>query len=307
MYHLKTNTFQIIKKEIIVILLHITFSGVKLKVKDVKIGILRIEGTNCEQESFDAFKRLGASPEFVHLKQLLNIDCNKYEKRDIFNYQCLMVPGGFSAGDYIRAGAIFAARIKSKLQKELVEFVKQEYPIMGVCNGFQVVTELGLLPGMDTIMTSIPEACLAINDSNRFECRPTLLKHENKGKCVFTSDIPKNDIRLIPSAHAEGKLLFPHDKQDKYIEELEKNDQVVFRFVDPNGKYAEYPWNPNGSVSNIAGICNHIGNVFGMMPHPERTFYKHQHPDWTEAGIDSNLGDGKAVFESVLDYICKRF
>ena len=298
---------QTVKKEILEMPLYYLLLGEKVKTKDIRIAILRIEGTNCEQESYDAFKRLGANPEFVHLKQLLNIDCNKGEKRDVFNYQCLMIPGGFSAGDYIRAGAIFAARIKSKLEKDLVEFVKQEYPILGVCNGFQVLTELGLLPGTDSIASSVPNACLNINDSNRYECRPTLLKHENNGKCVFTSKIPKNDIRLIPSAHAEGKLLFPLDKQEEHLKKLEENDQIVFRFVDPNGNYAGYPWNPNGSISNIAGICNHIGNVFGMMPHPERTFYKHQHPDWTEAGIDSNLGDGKAVFESVLDYICKRF
>ena len=280
--------------------------GEKVKTKDVKIAILRIEGTNCEQESYDAFKRLGANPEFVHLKQLLNIDCNKDEKRDIFDYQCLMIPGGFSAGDYIRAGAIFAARIKSKLQKKLVEFVKQEYPILGICNGFQVLTELGLLPGIDNIASSVPEACLNINDSNRFECRPTLLKHENNGKCVFSSKIPKNDIRLIPSAHAEGKLLFPLDKQKKCLEALEENDQIVFRYVDPDGNYAGYPWNPNGSISNIAGICNSQGNVFGMMPHPERTFYRHQHPDWTDTGLNDDSGDGRAVFESVLEYICKK-
>jgi len=278
-----------------------------LKTKDVKIAILRIEGTNCEQESYDAFKRLGVYPEFVHLKQLLGIDCNKNEIRDTFDYQCLMIPGGFSVGDYIRAGAIFAARIKSKLQKKLVDFVKQEYPILGICNGFQVLIELGLLPGIDDAVPSSPEACLYLNDSNRFECRPTLLKHENKGKCIFTSKIPKNDIRLIPSAHAEGKLLFSLDKQEDYLRKLEENDQVVFRYVDPKGNYAGYPWNPNGSISNIAGICNRQGNVFGMMPHPERTFYKHQHPDWTKTGLGNNIGDGQAVFESVLEYICKRF
>jgi len=278
-----------------------------VKLKDVKVAILRIEGTNCEQESYDSFKRLGADPEFVHLKQLLNIDCNKDERREIFDYQCIMFPGGFSAGDYIRAGAIFAARIKGELQNHLVDFVKQECPVLGVCNGFQILTELGLLPGIDKIVTSVPDACLNINDSNRFECRPILLKHENRGKCVFTSKIPKGDIRLIPCAHAEGKLLFPLDKQEEYLRKLERNDQVVFRYVDPDGNYAGYPWNPNGSVSNLAGICNHIGNVFGMMPHPERTFYRHQHPDWTQTGLDSNLGDGRAVFESVLDYICKRF
>jgi len=281
--------------------------GEKLKLKDIKIAVIRIEGTNCEQESFDAFKRLGANPEFVHLKQLLNIDCNKDEIRKISQYQCLMIPGGFSAGDYIRAGAILAARIKSKLNKDLVDFVKQEYPILGICNGFQVLIELGLLPGIDDIITQVPDACLSINDSNRFECRPTLLKHENNGKCIFTSKIPKNETRLIPSAHAEGKLLFPLDKQNDYLKKLEKNDQIVFRYVGPDGNYADYPWNPNGSISNIAGICNNIGNVFGMMPHPERTYYKYQHPNWTSTGLGDNIGDGRAIFESVLSYISKNF
>ena len=278
-----------------------------VKVKDISVGILRIEGTNCEQESYDSFKRLGAKPEFVHLKQLLGMDCTKEEKRDIFDYQCLMIPGGFSAGDYIRAGAIFAARMKSKLQKDLMDFVSQEYPILGICNGFQVLTELGLLPGSDTIISPLPQACLYLNDSDRFECRPTLLKHENNGTCVFTSKIPKNDIRLIPSAHAEGKLLFSNNNQENFLKKLEKNDQIVFRYVDPDGSYAGYPWNPNGSLSNIAGICNHIGNVFGMMPHPERTFYGYQHPNWTVKGLDNTIGDGKAIFESVLDYISHRF
>ncbi|UCF13588.1 MAG: phosphoribosylformylglycinamidine synthase subunit PurQ [Thermoplasmatales archaeon] len=278
-----------------------------MKIKNIKVGVLRIEGTNCEQESYDAFKRLGANPELLHLKQLLNIDCNKDEKRDVFDYQCLMIPGGFSVGDYIRAGAIFAARIKSKLQKNLTEFVKKEYPILGICNGFQVLIELGLLPGIDDAIPSSPEACLYLNDSNRYECRPTLLKHENNGKCIFTSKIPKNDIRLIPSAHAEGKLLFPIDRQKEYLKKLEENDQVVFRYVDPEGNYGGYPWNPNGSISNIAGICNNHGTVFGMMPHPERTFYKHQHPDWTRAGLGDLIGDGQAIFESVLDNISKRF
>lgn len=278
-----------------------------MKKSDVKVAILRIEGTNCEQESLDAFKRLGASPEFVHLKQLLHIDCTGDEKRSVFDYQIIMIPGGFSAGDYIRAGAIFAARMKSKIGKDLEKFVGEEYPMLGICNGFQVLTELGLLPGIDVTMTKVPDACLNINDSNRFECRPTLLKHENNGKCVFTSKIPKNDVRLIPSAHAEGKLLFPLEKQEEYLKKLEKNDQVVFRYVDPDGEYAGYPWNPNGAVSNLAGICNNIGNVFGMMPHPERTFYRHQHPDWVQKGLGKDIGDGMAIFESVLDYVCKKF
>ena len=278
-----------------------------MKNEDIRIAVLRIEGTNCEQESLDAFKRLGLNPEFVHLKQLLHIDCNEDEKRDIFDFQCLMIPGGFSAGDYIRAGAIFAARIKSKLQKKLQDFVEEGYPVMGICNGFQVLIELGLLPGIDNHISQIPQACLNINDSDRFECRSTLLKHENNGNCIFTSKIKKNDIRLIPSAHAEGKLLFPLDEQEQYLNKLEENDQIVFRYVDQDGNYSGYPWNPNGSISNIAGICNHSGNVFGMMPHPERSFYKFQHPNWINNNLQNNYGDGRAIFESVLNYISQKF
>lgn len=277
-----------------------------MKREEIKIGILRIEGTNCEKESFDSFKRLGVNPEFVHLKQLLGIDCEKEEKRSLFDYQCIMIPGGFSAGDYIRAGAIFAARIKSRLFKDLREYVEQEYPILGVCNGFQVLIELGLLPGIKEIISDYPKACLMTNDSNRFECRPTYLRHDNRGKCIFTKKIGKGEIRLIPSAHAEGKLVFPIGEEKKIIKEMEENDQIVFRYVDPEGNLAGYPWNPNGSVDNIAGICNYIGNVFGMMPHPERVFYGFQHPNWTRKDLTTD-GDGKAIFESTIDYIMKKF
>jgi len=276
-----------------------------VKKTDIRIAILRIEGTNCEQESFDAFERLDTNPEFVHLKQLLHVDCSKDEERNFSDFHGLMIPGGFSAGDYIRAGAILAARMKSKLQNQLDSFVENGYPILGVCNGFQVLIELGLLPGISKGISHIPQACLHINDSSRFECRPTLLKHENNGNCAFTSQISKEDIRLIPSAHAEGKLIFTGDNQQKTVKTLEDNDQIVFRYVDPKGNYAEYPWNPNGSVSNIAGICNRDGNVFGMMPHPERVFYQFQHPQWTRDHTVDDFGDGKIIFDSIIDYIQK--
>lgn len=278
-----------------------------MKREDISIGIIRIEGTNCEQESFESFKRLGANPEFVHLKQLIHVDCSKDEKRNLSDYQCLMIPGGFSAGDYIRAGAIFAARMKSKLEKELADYVNQGYPIIGACNGFQILTELGLLPGISMGLSTVPTACLHINDSDRFECRPTFLKHENKGTCVFTQTLKAGEVRMIPSAHAEGKLILSTEKPDKIVKQLEDNDQIVFRYVNDKGEYDTYPWNPNGSFDNIAGICNKEGNVFGLMPHPERVFYRYQHPDWTKTGIGNNEGDGRAIFESVLTYIEKTF
>jgi phosphoribosylformylglycinamidine synthase len=275
-----------------------------MKASHVKVCVLRIEGTNCEEESYLAFKRLGTKPEKVHLKQLTGTDVSNEEKRSLSEYQILVLPGGFSAGDYVRAGAIFAARMKSKLSGDLVEFIKSGKPVLGICNGFQILVETGLLPAMSGVMTEIPEAVLGTNDSGRFECRPTLLRKVNRGSCAFTSRISPDKISLIPSAHAEGKLMFPLDRSKKIVRELEDNDQIVFKYVDPEGNLASYPWCPNGSTDNIAGICNREGNVFGLMPHPERVFFKFTHPDWTRQ--PDGPGDGRVVFESVLDYVTKR-
>jgi phosphoribosylformylglycinamidine synthase len=277
-----------------------------MKREEIRVAILRIEGTNCEQEALECFARLGAQPEFVHLKQLLGMD---FKKTSIFSYHCLFLPGGFSSGDYVRAGAIFASRIKARLMDELEEYIKNGYPILGVCNGFQVLIELGFLPGIDGTSLN-PTACLAINDSDRFECRPTFLRYDNNGLCKLTSKINKGDIKLIPSAHMEGKLVFPPGEEHTILQKLEANDQIVFRYVDPDGELSGYPWNPNGSTDNIAGICDTTGHILGMMPHPERSFYSWQHPDWTRkdnAGHTDDEGDGRIMFESVLDYISKNF
>ncbi|MDD5503007.1 MAG: phosphoribosylformylglycinamidine synthase subunit PurQ, partial [Candidatus Thermoplasmatota archaeon] len=227
-----------------------------MKISDVKVCILQIEGTNCDQETYWAFKRLGAKPEVVHLKQLIAKDIPNEMKRSLSDYQCLMFPGGFSAGDYIRAGAIFAARMKAAMAKDVKKFIEAGYPVGGICNGFQIMVELGVLPGIGETMSHIPQAILAKNDSDRYECRPTLLKHENRGKCVFTSKMPNGAVAMIPSAHGEGKLTFPKEKEDKIVKHLIDNDQIVFRYVDPEGNYAGYPWCPNGAIYNIAGICN---------------------------------------------------
>lgn len=224
------------------------------------------------------------------------------------DYHILMLPGGFSAGDYVRAGAIWAARIKSGLKKDILKFIETGRAIGGICNGFQVLVELGLLPGFDSLMSEVPQAVLGINDSSRFECRSTFLKMENRGKCAFTSNIPVGQLLNIPCAHAEGKFMLPKDREKKLLDQLIEADQIAFRYVDPDGKYAGYPWNPNGALYGIAGICNEQGNVFGMMPHPERVFFKYQHPQWTRDIQEASAsGDGRAVFESVVKYICTRF
>lgn len=275
-----------------------------MKASKVKVCVLRIEGTNCEEESYQAFRRMGTQPEKVHLKQLIGMDVTSEEKRSLSDYQILVFPEGFSSGDYVRAGAIFAARMKSRLSEDLVDFIKSGKPVLGICNGFQVLVETGLLPAMSRVMSEYPEAVLGTNDSGRFECRPTILKKVNRSSCVFTSKISPDKLSLVPSAHAEGKLMFPLERSKQILKELEENDQIVFKYVDPEGNQAGYPWCPNGSTENIAGICNREGNVLGLMPHPERVFFRFTHPDWTR-GPDGP-GDGRAVFESVLDYVTKK-
>ncbi len=282
-----------------------------MKAEQVKVCILRMEGTNCEQETYDAFKRLGASPEFVHLKQLEGRDTNEGENRSLEDFHILMFPGGFSAGDYIRAGAIFAARLKASIKDDMVKFIEDGKAVGGFCNGFQIMVELGILPAFDSTMIEHPDAVLHANDSGTFECRPTLLKHVNKGKCVWTTKLDEGELRLIPSAHAEGKFMLPHgsqEKEDALYQRLFDEDRIVFRYADTEGDTdAAYPFNPNGSRFNIAGLTNDKGNVFGMMPHPERVFFRNTHPDWLRNRIGPSEGDGRSVFESVIEYVMENF
>jgi len=277
-----------------------------MNASDVRVCVLRIEGTNCEEETAAAFHKVGASPEKVHLKQLLH-SCPSDMQRDLEDYDILALPGGFSAGDYVRAGAIFAARMRSALSSEVEAFVSAHKPVIGICNGFQILVELGLLPAVEVVMNRQPQAALYTNDSARFECIPTLLKHENGGNCIFTRSISKGKVLMFPSAHAEGKLMFEAHEEMRYLELLERNHQVVFRYVDPEGRYAGYPWSPNGSISSLAGICNPAGNVLGLMPHPERVFHRYTHPDWTRSNLDPlGDGDGRAIFQAAVDHVVKK-
>ncbi|MHC1610435.1 MAG: phosphoribosylformylglycinamidine synthase subunit PurQ [Candidatus Methanospirareceae archaeon] len=278
-----------------------------------RICILRIEGTNCEYETYLSFTRLGASAEIVHLKQLIGA-VKGDERRELNDYDALVIPGGFSSGDYIRAGAILAARINGAIGEEIVAFVEDGKPILGICNGFQVLVEMGLLPGFgahDEI--GLQQAALTTNDSARFECRPTLIKHENNGNCIFTRGIERGCILKMPSAHAEGKFFIDEKNREEYLQRLAENDQIVFRYVDPYGNYASYPWNPNGSFYNIAGICNPEGTILGLMPHPERAFYAFMDTEWSRTGKGRitergkrKYGDGKKIFEALLNYLSSR-
>ena len=269
---------------------------------EINVGVIRIEGTNCEEESAAAFSSLGCNVEKVHLKQLVG-DVAKSNCRNLMDYDALYFPGGFSSGDYVRAGAIFASRIKSGLQSQVDEYINEGRPVLGVCNGFQILVEMGALPGTETGTSNIPDAVLHTNDSSRFEARHVHLRVESDSQSIFTKNYKTNQVLSIPNAHAEGKLMMNQEK----FEELERNKQIAFRYCNPDGKLNPgYPWNPNGVAHDIAGITNPKGNVLGMMPHPERVFHGWQHNDWTSSDINPDgPGDGRPLFQGVVDFLCQ--
>jgi len=268
--------------------------------QELNVAVLRIEGTNCEDEAAAAFSQLGCNTEQVHLKQLL---AEAQPHRQLADYDALFIPGGFSAGDYVRAGAIFAARLRAGLHAPLDEYINSGAPVLGVCNGFQILVETGALPGTPDGLSEGPQAVLHTNDSDRFECRTVMLRVEGNGDSPFTSHYEPGQVIAVPNAHAEGKLQLPEAR----LNALEQSGQVAFRYCDTEGKTsAGYPWNPNGAPGDIAGITNPRGNVLGMMPHPERVFHGWQHSDWPSSGRDpAGPGDGRLLFEGVVRHLCR--
>jgi phosphoribosylformylglycinamidine synthase len=268
---------------------------------EIKICILRVAGTNCDLETKRSIEELGAQAKILHGNEI-------GKSYNLMDYNALIIPGGFSYGDYVRAGAIWAKSILSHSKKEIMNFVEENRPILGICNGFQVLVEAGLLPGFKGV-SSYPQAVLAPNSPPGYNCRWIHIKHENKGNCIFTRMIPKGKVLSIPVAHSEGRFLFAKEKEQAHLKELYENDQLVFRYCKEGGAYAdnEYPCNPNGSFHDIAGICSPEGTTFGLMPHPERGFHGWQKPDWTAQENVLQYGDGKLIFEGLIRYLIKKF
>ena len=224
----------------------------------MKYGIVRFPGSNCDFDTYHTItKVMGEQAEFLwHLDRI-----NK-------SYDCIILPGGFSYGDYLRCGAI--ARF-SPVMEDVVDFANKGGLVIGICNGFQVLLEAGLLPG-----------ALMKNEVHKFICKYINLVCEND-KLSFTRNIKDKKVLNIPIAHFDGNYF----ADDKLLNELKENNQIVFRYSDINGNITDEA-NPNGSVYNIAGIVNKAGNVLGMMPHPERA-------------VEKLLGseDGKLIFDSI--------
>lgn len=266
---------------------------------------MRACGTNCDEETRQAFKALGVRADIIHVNRLL-------KQGGLFDYHALVLPGGFAYGDYVRAGAIWADILRNELGEALREFADAGHPILGICNGFQVLVETGLLPAIGKMSDSV-DVALAGNVPAGYRCTWTSLddylyvRHDNSGRCIFTQGIPKGRLLRLPIAHAEGRLLLPRGREEDYFRKLLENDQLVFRFAKPDGKSAEgtFPQNPNGSMYDIAGICNETGTVMGLMPHPERAFFGYQLPNWTQLSRIPEYADGKPIFDSMISYILR--
>lgn len=216
----------------------------------MKFAVIVFPGSNCDADLLWAIRDvMGAEADYV-----------RYDESSLEGYDGVLIPGGFSYGDYLRCGAI--ARF-STIMDEVIRFAEEGKPVFGTCNGFQVLTEAGLLPGV-----------LRRNDSLRFICKSASLKVNNQTS--FTSEYDKNEVIQLPVAHGEGNFFC----DEETLQELIDNNQIVFTYEGEN---------INGSVANIAGITNKAGNVLGMMPHPERAM---------EALLGSE--DGKRFFASLL-------
>jgi len=253
-----------------------------------KTMILRTAGTNCDGETAYAFERAGAEVEKVHVNRLI-------EKPELLaDFQILAFPGGFSYGDDIAAGRILANQIAHHLHDELHRFVESGKPVIGICNGFQVLVKTDLLPG--PLAGKTGQTCtLTNNDCGRFVDRWIRLANRSR-KCIWTDGIDQLDV---PIAHGEGKFIASNEAVRKALWD---QDQVALVYVKPDGSpaYGAFPDNPNGSIDDIAGVCDATGLVLGLMPHPERYVDAIQHPAWSRAGLTSDEGAGLRVFENAV-------
>jgi len=250
---------------------------------NVRTLMLRAPGTNCDYETQVAFEMAGAEVDSALVYELFR------KERTLDDYQILVIPGGFTYGDDISAGRIFANEIRLQLGEGIQHFVAQGKLVMGVCNGFQVLVKTGILPGLEG--EGRQTVTLTNNDSGKFECRWIHLKVNPDSPCVFTRGMTG---LYIPVNHGEGKLVAAPEVLDRL--------NVVVQYVDPEGNTgAGYPHNPNGSLNDIAGICDSTGRIFALMPHPERFVRWTQHPRWTREAAQS-AGEGLQVFINAVQW-----
>jgi len=240
-----------------------------------RVLILHATGTNRDVETARAIEQAGGQPAILHVNELCA------EPARLHDFQMFILPGGFSYGDALGAGWLLAADLRWLFQEELARFIEAGKPVLGICNGFQALVKSGWLPGPP--QNGI-RATLTRNSSNRFECRWVWLQPDPYSPCAFTRGL--SERIYCPVAHGEGRFV-PRDAE--VLGQLQSRHLVALAYVGADGGPAPYPANPNGSVADVAGICNEQGNVLGLMPHPEDHVVAWQHPHWPQ-GEKGGLG-----------------
>jgi phosphoribosylformylglycinamidine synthase I len=265
----------------------------------VKAIVLTGNGTNCEMEMAHACKLAGADMvDIVHISELL------FGEKRLSDYTFLNLPGGFLDGDDLGSAKASANRFlhapifgaNEMLIEELLKFISEGKLILGVCNGFQLMVKLGLLPALNGNFTK-QCATLTFNDSGRFGDRWVYLQANAKSPCIFIKGI---DVVYYPVRHGEGKFV---PESNAVLEEIEKKNLYALQYSTAEGASTmDYPANPNGSIHAIAGICNETGRLFGLMPHPEAYLHRTNHPRWTRETLPEE-GQGLAIFRNAINFI----
>ncbi len=245
-------------------------------------------GINCDYETQNAFEAAGAEAVRVHVNDLIEAP------ERLAEFQILVVPGGFSFGDDIGSGKVLANKLRYRLGESFLRFVESDHLVLGICNGFQVLVRLGVLPdGRAGIERQ--RATLTFNDSGKFEDRWVSLETSADSPCVFTRGMDRFDL---PVRHGEGKFV---TDSPETLAAMERAGQVVLRYVAPDGGPAVYPFNPNGSPADVAGVCDPSGRIFGLMPHPEAFTSRLLHPRWTALEMPEE-GAGLGIFRNAVAY-----
>lgn len=262
-----------------------------------KVIVLSGYGINCEEETKFVFEKAGATADIVHINDLID------RRKKMSDYQIMAFPGGFSYGDDTGSGNAYANKMKNNLWADLHEFVKADKLVIGICNGCQILANLGLVPGFDGRYGD-REIALMHNTTARYECRWVDIKVQSQ-KCVWTKDM---DILRCPVSHGEGNFY----GEPAVIKRLNQDNQIVFRYVKADGSQAKqaFPDNPNGAIEDIAAISDPTGRVLAIMPHPERNYNFFQQDNWTRLKEQAKRqgmalpseGQGMKLFHNAVEY-----
>lgn len=261
-----------------------------------RVCVLRAPGTNCDVETAYAFDSCGGSAERVHLFRLLE------NPEQLKQFQVLCIAGGFSYGDDIGAGVIFARQLQERIGDAIGEFLQSDKLVLGICNGFQVLLKSGILPGgADTWPPQNQQSTLTWNNNGKYTALWVRVA-VGETNSVFLQGMSEFDL---PIAHAEGRVTV---SDPQVLQQWKAGGQVALRYTADSGVELEesgqlpYPFNPNGSIDNIAGLSDPSGRVLGLMPHPERFIHATQHPRWTRIPESQREASGRRLFENAVNY-----